>query len=98
MPDLHSVVQKLVLKLLDVEDLLEQVIELLLAHHFVAQHGGGESLATPPRLVVWSRGRSPHCPQLSPLVMASYLAIQLVSTVSLLRPSISGRVRIRCKK
>ena len=31
---------------------------------------------------------------ISPLVMASYLAIQLVSTVSLLSPSISGRVRI----
>ncbi len=30
-----------------------------------------------------------------PLVMASYLAIQLVITVSLLRPSISGSVRIR---
>ena len=30
-----------------------------------------------------------------PFVIASYLAIQLVITVSLLRPSISGRVRIR---
>ena len=34
------------------------------------------------------------CDTISPLVMASYLAIQLVSTVSLLSPSISGSVRI----
>ena len=33
MSDLHSVVQKLVFKLLHVENLLEEVVQLLLAHH-----------------------------------------------------------------
>ena len=33
--NLHGVVQELVLELLDVEDLLEEVVQLLLAHHLV---------------------------------------------------------------
>ena len=33
--DLHGVVQKLVFKLLHVENLLEQVVQLLLAHHLL---------------------------------------------------------------
>lgn len=40
-PDLHRIVQKLVLEFLDIEDLLEEVVKLLFAHHFVAKHGGG---------------------------------------------------------
>ena len=52
---LHGIVQQLVLELFDVEDLLEEVVELLLAHHFVAEHGGGQPLPGPPRLVVWRR-------------------------------------------
>jgi hypothetical protein len=32
-------------KLLDREDLLEEVVQLLLRHDLVAQHGGGGSLA-----------------------------------------------------
>ena len=49
---LHCVVQQLVLELLDVEDLLEEVVELLLVHELVPQHGGGQPLARPPRLLV----------------------------------------------
>ena len=49
---LHCVVQQLVLELLDVEDLLEEVVELFLVHELVPQHGGGQPLARPPRLLV----------------------------------------------
>ena len=39
-------------KLLDVEYLLEEVVQLLLAHHFVPHHGRGQPLAGPPQLVL----------------------------------------------
>ncbi len=49
---LHCVVQKLVLELLDPEDLLEEVVQLLLVEHFVAQHGRGRSLTRTSRLLL----------------------------------------------
>ena len=45
--NLHRVIEKLVLKLFDTEDLLEEVIELFLVHEFVAQLGDGQSLPRP---------------------------------------------------
>ena len=54
-PDLHGVVEKLVLELLDREDLLEQVKELLLRHDLVAQHRRGGSLAWPTGVLVWNK-------------------------------------------
>lgn len=45
--NLHRVIEKLVLKLFDTEDLLEEVIELFLVHEFVAQLGYWQSLPRP---------------------------------------------------
>ena len=39
-------------ELLDVEYLLEEVVQLFLAHHLVPHQGRGQSLAWPPRLVL----------------------------------------------
>ena len=46
--DLHRVIKKLMLKLFDTEDLLEEVIELLLVHELVAQLGDRQSLPWSP--------------------------------------------------
>ena len=50
---LHRVVQKLVLELLDSEDLLEEVVELLLVEHLVAHHGRRWTLTRPAGLLLW---------------------------------------------
>ena len=50
---LHRVVEKLVLELLDSEDLLEEVVELLLVEHLVAHHGRRGTLTRPAGLLLW---------------------------------------------
>ena len=45
MPCLHRVVEQLVLKLLDPQDLLREVVQLLLVEDVVAQHGRGRAEA-----------------------------------------------------
>ena len=47
MADLHCIIEKLMLKLFDTEDLLEEVIELLFVHEFVTQLGDWQSLPGP---------------------------------------------------
>ena len=47
MADLHCIIEKLMLKLFDTEDLLEEVIELLFVHEFVSQLGDWQSLPRP---------------------------------------------------
>ena len=52
---LHRVVEKLVLELLDSEDLLEEVVELLLVEHLVAHHGRRWTLTRPAGLLLWKK-------------------------------------------
>ena len=46
--DLHRIIEKLMLKLFDTEDLLKEVIKLLFVHELVAQLGDRQSLPWPP--------------------------------------------------
>ena len=55
---LHCIVKQLMFELFDGENLLEEVVELLLRHDLVAQHGCGRSLAWPSCVLVWNKDRS----------------------------------------
>ena len=46
--DLQRIIEKLMLKLFDTEDLLKEVIKLLFVHELVAQLGDRQSLPWPP--------------------------------------------------
>ena len=54
---LHGVVEKLMFKLFDTENLLEKVVQLFLGQDFVSKHGRRRPLARPSRLLVCIRWR-----------------------------------------